>query len=232
MRFGMLPIQSGMGIVSPPPPPPIPTRLEEEVTPRSPPRTIPPPRQPTVRYPEFDQEYERPSSSDDGVQVEVEESELEEVRHGDLEDEYGVEDVGEDQWGAPPPPPPPRSTRSPVPSTRPPPIPQIGRRPTLEVPLSSGRTGSFDTITSVPRPPARQVTSDFVMVEAEEALLAAPAQPSRGPQPLPSAPPSAEPSDLAGTGYWELPSIPSGHLELHDSVVASDLSGSMCLKNP
>jgi myosin tail region-interacting protein MTI1 len=227
MRFGMLPIQPGMGVVSPPPPPPIPTRLEEEATPRSPPRTIPPPRQPTARYSESDQEYEHPNSSDDGVQVEAEESELEEVHHEDLEDEYGVEDVEEDQWGAPPPPPPPRSTRPPVPSSRPPPIPPIGRRPSLEVSLSSGRTGSFDTITSVPRPPARQVTSDFVMVEAEEALLAPPAQSSRGPQPLPSVPPSLEPSDLAGTGYWELPSIPSGSLELHDSGVASDLSGSM-----
>jgi hypothetical protein len=228
MRFGMLPIQPGMGMVSPPPPPPIPARLEEETTPRSPPRAIPLPRPPTARYSESDQEYEHPSSSDDGVQVEADESELEEVRHEDLEDEYGVEDVEEERMGSPPPPPPPRSTRPLVPSARPP-IPPIGRRPSLEVPLASGRSGSFDTITSVPRPPVRPAASDFVMVEAEEAQLAPPVPSSRGTWPLSSAPPPlpVEPSDLAGTGQWELPSIPSGSLELYDSGVASDVSGSM-----
>lgn len=217
MRFGMLPIQPGMGVVPPPPPPPIPTRSEEEATLRSPPRGI-------ARYPESDQEYEHPSSSDDGVHVEAEESELEEVLHEDLEDEYGVEDVEEEMLGTPPPPPPlPRSTRPPIPAGRPPPIPPIGRRPSLEATLASGRSGSFETITSAPRPPVRQGTSDFVMVEAEEVQLAHPALSSRGLQTLPSVPQSLEPSDLTASSQWEQPSIPSGSLDLHDSV---DLSAS------
>lgn len=210
MRFGMLPIQPGVGVgvgVIPPPPR---IRPEEEATPRSPPRGIP-----SSSYPESEEEYEHPSSSDDGVQVEAEESELEEVRHEDLEDEYGVEAVEEERLGTPPPPPPPlpRSTRPPIPTGRPPPIPPTGRRPSLEATLASGRSGSFETITSTPRPPFRQGTSDFVMVEAEEVQIAH----------LSSAPQSLEPSDLAGTGQWEQPSISSGSLDFHDS---GDLSAS------
>jgi len=157
MHFGrMLPIQLGMGVIPPPPPPPpIPARLEEEATPRSPPRGI-------ASYPESDQEYEHPSSSDDGVQVEAEESELEEVRHEDLEDEYSVEAIEEERLGTPRPlPPPPRSTRPPIPTGRPPPLPPIGRRPSLEATLASGRSRSFETITSTPRPPPHQGTSGF-----------------------------------------------------------------------
>ena len=212
MRFGMLPIQPGMGVGAippPPPPPPIPAQPEEEATPRLPPRGIA-----SSSYPESDQEYEHPSSSDDGVQVEAEESELEEVRHEDLEDEYGVEAVEEERLETPPPPPPPpRSTRPPIPKGRPPPIPPIGRRPSLEATLASGRSGSFETITSTPRPPLRQGTLDFVMVEAEEVQIAH----------LSSAPQSLEPSDLAATGQWEHPSFSSGSLNLHDS---GDLSAS------
>src|SRR5260221_6696699 len=145
MGFGMLPIQPGMGggVIPPPPlPPPIPAPPEEEATPRSPPRGIA-----SSSYPESDQEYEHPSSSDDGVQVEAEESELEEVRHEDLEGEYGVEAVEEERLETPlPPPPTPRPTRPPIPTGRPPPIPPIGRRPSLEATLASGGSGSFETI--------------------------------------------------------------------------------------
>ncbi|KAI9452450.1 hypothetical protein F5148DRAFT_1236118 [Russula earlei] len=215
MRLGMLPIQPG---VSSPPPPPIPVRREEESTPRSPPRAIAPPRQPATHYSESDQEYEHPSSSDDGVQVEAEESELEEVLHEDLEDEYVVETRRRRH---------PRSTRPPVPSARPP-VPPTGRNPSIETPPVGARSGSFDTITSVPRAPAHQATSDFVMVEAEEAHFAPTAWPSRGPPPtLWTVPPPLESSDLGATGHWELPSIPSGSLDLGDSGLASDLSGSM-----
>jgi hypothetical protein len=85
MRFGLLPTQPSIAPVSTPPPS-IPVRLEEEATPRSPRRDIVPPRQSTAYYHESEQEYEQPSSSDYGVQVEAEESELEEVGHGNLED--------------------------------------------------------------------------------------------------------------------------------------------------
>ncbi|KAH9168717.1 hypothetical protein EDB89DRAFT_1562439 [Lactarius sanguifluus] len=225
MRFGMLPIQPGMVVGSPPPPPPVSTRREEEATPREPPRTIPPPPEPVALQSESDYEYEHPSSSDDGVHVEAEESELEEVYHEDLEDEYGVQEVeDEDDEPLPPPPPPPRSTRPLIPSARPPPIPPAVRRPSTEqVPSTPPpRTGSVDTLTSIPRPPVRQATSDFVMVEPEDAQLV-PAR--RGPPPR-SAPPVPESLEPASTGQWELPSIPSGSLDFGDSGATSDLSAS------
>ncbi len=227
MRFGMLPVQPGMGIAPPPPPPPVSMRREEEATPREPPRTIPPP-EPVALPSESDYEYEHPSSSDDGVHVEAEESELEEVYHEDLEDEYGVEEAEEEEEEPlpPPPPPPPRSTRPPIPSARPPPVPPTGRRPSTEIVPSTPppRSGSVDTLTSIPRPPVRQATSDFVMIEAEDAQPAQPAR--RGPPPR-SAPPAPELSEPASTGQWELPSIPSGSLDFGDSGATSDLSASM-----
>ena len=220
MRFGILPAQPGITSVTPPPPPPVPARLEEEATPRSPPRDIAPPRQPAAHYHEYDQEYDQPSSSDDGVQVEAEESELEEVRHEDLEDEYD-EGVEEEllRTPSPPPPPPPRSTRPPVPSSRP--------IPAIPLSLVPGRSGSFSTITPAGRPPARQSVSDFVMVEPEEAPLPSPVRHSHAPVPQWSTPPPQESSDLAASGQWELPSIPSGSLDMGNSVITGDLSGSM-----
>jgi myosin tail region-interacting protein MTI1 len=232
MRLGMLPVHPGIG-VAPPRPPPVPVRREEEATPRPPPRAIPPPSQSAALPSESDQAYEHPSSSDDGVQVEAEDSELEEVRHEDLEDEYDVEDVEEEEQTPqlPPLPPPPRATRPPIPLARPP-VPPTGRRLSTEVPSTpSPRSGSFDTVTSVPRHATRQSASDFVMVEAEEAQTSLPARPLRGPPPPRSAPPAPQLLDPAGgssTSQWELPSIPSGSLDFSDSGgAASDLSASM-----
>jgi myosin tail region-interacting protein MTI1 len=247
MRVGMLPVHPGIGVALPPPPP-VPVRREEEVTPRSPPRAIrPPPSQPAALLSESDYAYEHPSSSDDGIQVEAEESEIEEVRHEDLEDEYDVGVATEEEEQAPqrlpsppppPPPPPPRATRPPIPSARPPIPPPTGRRFSTEAP-STPRSGSFDPVTSVPRPLARQPASDFVMVEAEEAaaqtafVAARPGVPVRGPPPPRAAPPPPELSDSAGAGgsgigQWELPSIPSGSLDFGDSIgIANDLSASM-----
>ena len=191
MRFGMLPTQPGIAPVSTPP------------------------RQPAAYHHESEQEYEQPSSSDDGVQVEADESELEELGHEDLEDEYGNGGV-EAETPVVPPPPPPRSTRPPIPTTRPP-VPQS---------LLPGRSGSSITITppGVPRPPARQTASDFVMVEPEEeAPLPSPTRHSRVPSHQWSVHPPQESSELAGSSQWELPSIPSGSLDLG----TGDLSGSM-----
>ena len=42
---------------------------------------------PATYYHESEQEYEQPSSSDDGVQVEAEDSEFEEVGHEDSDDD-------------------------------------------------------------------------------------------------------------------------------------------------
>ena len=189
MRFGMLPTQPGIAPVSTPP------------------------RQPAAYHHESEQEYEQPGSSDDGVQVEAEESELEEVGHEDLEDEYDNGGV-EGETPVVPPPPPPRSTRPPVPTTRPP-VPSS---------LLPGRSGSSLTITPAPRPPVRQSASDFVIVEPEEAPLPSPTRVhSRMPSHQWSVHPPQETSDLASSSQWELPSIPSGSLDLG----TGDLSGSM-----
>jgi len=200
MHFGrMLPIQPGMGVIPPPPPlPPIPAQLEEEATPRSPPRGI-------ASYPKADQEYEHPSSSDDGVQVEAEESRLEEVHHEDLEDEYGVKAIEEERLGTPHPLPPlPRSTHPPIPTGRPPPLPPIGQRPRSKRRLPLGEADPLKQ-SCRPRDP----------------------HPIRERQVLPwlrsSVPQSLEPSDLAATRQWEQPLILSWSLDLHDS---GDLSGS------
>ena len=193
MRFGMLPAQPNIAPVSTPP------------------------RQPAAYYHEPEQEYEQPSSSDDGVQVEAELSELEEVGHEELEGEYDNGGI-EGETPVVPPPPPPRSTRPPVPTTRPP------------VPLSllPGRSGSSTTITPIPRPLARQPVSDFVMVEPEEPPLPLPTLHSRAPSHQWSIHPPRESSDLASSGQWELPSIPSGSLDLG----TGDLSGSMWSEDP
>jgi myosin tail region-interacting protein MTI1 len=239
MRVGMLPVHPSIGVALPPPPP-VSVRREEEVMSRSPPRAIPPPppSQPAALLSEYDHAYEHPSSSDDGVQVEAEESEIEEVCHEDLEDEYDVTVATEEEEQAPQrlpshPPPPPRATRPPIPLARPP-VPPTGRRFSTEAP-STPRSGSFDPVTSVPRPVAWQPTSDFVMVEADEAAAqtARPGVPVRGPPPPRAAPPPPELSDSvgaggSGTGQWELPSIPSGSLDFGDSIgISNDLSASM-----
>jgi myosin tail region-interacting protein MTI1 len=212
------------------PPPPIPVRPEEEATPRSPRRDIVPPRQPAAYYHGLEQDNEQASGSDDGVQDEAEESEFEEVGDEDLEDEYdngGVEGEkdSEDEYGyvgvdgetpvtvVPPPPP-----RPLIPTTHPP--IQPSRLP--------GRGGSSGTITHVPRPPVRQYSSDFVMVEPEEAPLPSLTLHSHSlvPSHQRSVHPPQESSGPAGRGQRELPSISSGLPDLG----TGELSGSMWSK--
>jgi hypothetical protein len=80
------------------------------------------------------------------------------------------------------------------------------------------------SIMPVPRYPVRQPASDFVMVEPEEeAPLPSPTLHSRVPSHQWSVHLPQESSDLAGSGQWELPSIPSGSFDLG----TGDLSGSM-----
>ena len=173
----MLPTKRSIAQVSTPPSPPISVRSKEEATLCSPWHDIVPqaPRQPVSYYYGPEQEYEQPSSSDDGVLVEAEESEFEEMGHGDLDDgcnNGGVEGDkdSEDRYDnggidgeipVVPPSPPARSTRSLTPMTRPP-------TPTTHPPIPPsrppGRGGSesSSTITSFPLPPIRQHASDFV----------------------------------------------------------------------
>ena len=235
MRFGMLPVQPGTTSVTPPPPPPIPVRPEEEATPRSPLRDIAPPRQPEAYYHEYEQEYEQPSSSDDGVQVEAGECGFEEVGHGDLEDgcnNGGVEGdkVSEDRYDnggidgetpVVPPSPSARSTRSLIPITRPltpithPPIPPS------QLP---GRGGSGTTNAPVPHSPMRQYASDLVVVLPEESPLPPLTLHSRVPSHQWSVHPPQESSDPAGRGQREpLSPIPS----VSPDLGTCDLSGPM-----
>ncbi|KAJ8520842.1 hypothetical protein ONZ45_g2368 [Pleurotus djamor] len=173
---------------------------------------VPPPHriQHAARSPppvETDSEHESSTFSDDGVKVEAEESELEEVSHEDA-------DV--------PPPVPVRMGRHPsIDSTNTVrSIPQASRPPIPKVNLSARRTSgdSEHQIRHVPPPPQ----SDYVMVEEstsepEEVPPPPPPRPmSRPPAPpsrhVPPPPPATEGTDLSAS-QWELPSIPSTSIE-------------------
>ena len=226
MRFGMIPGASPV----PNHPSPAPKR-EEDPTPATPSRAIPPARQ---HQPPADPESEAESNpmSDDGVQVEAEESEAEEVLYEDaLEEEY-VEQAEEEEL---PPPPPSRSARPPIPTGRPP-IPPPVRKPSIDTPPSPivplatrpTRKDSYDTVTSSSsRLHTRAPQSDYVMVEQEdeESPPPPPRRPSRA-QPSPLPPPAmVDQNDTSG--QWELPSIPTGGLDFGENSATSDLSTSM-----
>jgi myosin tail region-interacting protein MTI1 len=210
-------------------PPPLPhvRRQSSEETPApisssAPQRAVPPPRPPPPpQQPDTDSELESHSTSEDGVKVEAEDSEPEEVQH---------EDAVEPEA---PPPVPSRagrrtstlvsfveSTASPPrqPTQSPPPLPG-GRPPIPSVPInrksslrkssadyvpSSTRMGSFDT--SRASPLSATPPSGYVMVDEPENTLLdeAPPRPSRGPPSRPAPPPTKE-----GVSEWEMPSIPT-----------------------
>ncbi|THH18365.1 hypothetical protein EW146_g2598 [Bondarzewia mesenterica] len=225
MRFGMMP---GAGPVSQHPPS---IQEEEAVLPPPPSRTAPSrPPQPPPAEPES--EPESHGTSDDGVKVEAEESELEEVHYEDAEEEI-VEEEEEEE--APPPPPPRTAHRPPVPLSRPP-VPPAIKRSSLDVPASPPpppppphRKESYDTVTSS-RPPIQATQSDYVMVEQEdeESPPPPPARPTRGLPPRAAPPPPmTEPPESSTTGQWELSSIPTAVLDFGESSVTSDMSASM-----
>lgn len=173
----------------------------------------PPPTQQS--YAETDSEHE----SQDGVKVEAEESEIEEVSH-----EEAMEEA--------PPPVPTRAGRRQmsmdsntshgteestprIPSGRPPvptgPPPRRASVQTTRSKRSSTGGESFDTST---RPPPVPQT-DFVMVEEPEELPPPP-PPSRPPPPraaIPPPPPLDASDNLSASQQWELPSIPTSSLE-------------------
>lgn len=237
MRFGMLPpgvpgslpsrAVSSTAVSSPSPSSPPPPPSQRAI----PPQRVPQPAQESTT----DSEYESLSAaSDDGVHVEAEESELEEVRHEDAEE----------------------------PDTPPPPVPnRAGRRSSGSVPPSGASTENFSRHTSQPHVPAtrppipsalpKRRTStqtsipasrkssaetrhresstytpqaEYVMVESEEATPPPPpARPTSRPPPpraMPP-PPAADPVDSLSSSQWELPSIPSASL---DFGAGADLS--------
>lgn len=229
MRFGMLPSGAGgmprqqshasvepVETVSSPPPPPS--------------RALPPTRPPPSQSHETDSEYESQTTSDDGVQVEAEESDLEEVSHEDAEEtpppvpsrqgrHESVPATPRAEHASRPP-----SGRPPVPSTIP------NRRSSAQT--RKGSTDSNDT--QSPRKSSAQAQqSEYVMVEDpirfDEDEVPPPPPPratrpiSRAPvreAPLPPPPPPAADDSLADS-HWELPSIPTPTI---DFGATTDLS--------
>ncbi|KAJ7594224.1 hypothetical protein C8J56DRAFT_926227 [Mycena floridula] len=131
MRFGMLPPGA-----SPPAPPP---------------RAAPP--VPSSSHPEPDSEQESASTSDDGVKVEAEESEIEEINHEDALEE------------APPPVPSRESRRTSVPQSRPP-VPST--LPSRRESSNTGRKSSGDSTVTRRTSTSQKPQSEYVMVEEPE----------------------------------------------------------------
>ncbi|KAK2463370.1 hypothetical protein APHAL10511_004596 [Amanita phalloides] len=251
MRIGMMPPMMGI----PPrsaqrPQPPLPTR-EEAATPvptptsptvatRGPPTRPPPPPLPQ------DAEWERgsASNSEDGVKVEMEESDMEEVDHEDarMEDEEGYE---EGEMVAPPPPPRGHPPLSPTQRTRPP-VPSTARTRkasdgTIAAPARRGSGGSGTTTTTtttsttITQRPRGQ--SDYVMVdepqnaeegEEEEVPPPPPARPvqrrATRESPVHPHPPPLQLMSDSISSQWELTSAPSGSVGL--GTMTTDLSSS------
>ncbi|KAL0961504.1 hypothetical protein HGRIS_006445 [Hohenbuehelia grisea] len=228
-----------------PPPPPRrvshqpPPRLPQETVaesmenlPPPPPRRIshqPPPRRTLPSHPqshETDSEHESQAFSDDGVHVEAEDSELEEV---------GYDEVAEEA----PPPVPVRvgrhssdatssSASAKRPSGPPPPVPGV-RPPIPSAPRRSGSTGSQTTLS--PSASSTAGPSEYVMVEeplsSEAEDIAPPPPPNRpahrqAPSRAVPPPPPGEPQDLSASGQWELPLVPQTAIDFGNE--APDLS--------
>ncbi|KAF9465326.1 hypothetical protein BDZ94DRAFT_1254292 [Collybia nuda] len=161
------------------------------------------------------------SASEDGVKVEAEESELEEVSHVDAEE---LEEA--------PPPVPSRTVRRgmsvseptqppPVPVTRPPiPTSVPSRKSSVLTTASTTRKSSVDSPVSPRRPSVPKPHSEYVMVEEPKGFTEdndippppPPHRPTGRAPPSRSAPPPPDPADSISS-QWELPSIPTSSLE-------------------
>ncbi|PPR07757.1 hypothetical protein CVT24_003707 [Panaeolus cyanescens] len=238
MRIGMMPMGR----------PPVKSRVltDEQVptapsNPVPPARAVPPARPPPPPAPpvEDDSEHESAAASEDGVKVEAEESEIEEVGYEDLAESQIIEDV--------PPPPPSRVNRgahrresTEIPASPPasPPPPPPPARPSSRPPIPSvpsfTRRSSVQTTAPSTTSQTYQTPSEYVMVEESEVQEAEeeeeetppppPARPARPPpsRAAPQAPPVPvpNPSDSISS-QWELPSIPTASLDFGGS---NDLS--------
>ena len=233
MRIGMMP--STMGFPPRPPQRPLPpTQVREEA--KGPPTRPPPP----LHSQEAEWERGSASNSEDGVKVEMEESDIEEVNHEDAR----IDD--EDAEVVAPPLPPPRvhpplsptlRTRPPVPSTA-----SIRRGNTLGRRDSGASATTTQTASTSPQ--RARGNSDFVMVEEplgvgedeeqaqtqeQEQGDVPPPPPVRPPQrrltrEAPSHPPPQHSMSDSVSSQWELPSVPSGSFGLGTHGLTSDLS--------
>ncbi|KAF8885672.1 hypothetical protein CPB84DRAFT_1865160 [Gymnopilus junonius] len=240
MRIGMMPMGVG-GLPpqrshvlreeasNPPAPPPAAAPVRAVPPARPPPPPAPAPSQP---QPDTDSEYGSAAASDDGVKVEAEESEMEEV---------GYEDAQEGHEEEAPPPVPSRAGRAPsrqvsvdkpttpiappLPSPRPPvPSAMPGRRSSVQTSRSSTSNSGIDSSaqrkSSAFMPPTQ---SEYVMVEEpeqQEILLSPARTTSRVPpaRSMPQVPPAMTASRTSDAHEWELPSIPTANFDFGESA--------------
>ena len=204
MRIGMMPIAMGPQRAH--------TLREENVVPLSPTRAVPPP--PTLSQTQ-DTESER--ISDDGVKVEAEESEIEEVDYTDAAEEFeetrppvpsrGGRRESSDKTTSPPPPP--------IPGSRPP-VRALSSRASVKTTKS---TGSVEFGLS----PSRSISS-HVFPQSEYVIVDEPLSHEEGTSPSrrtsritplrPPHSPTGMPSDPHSiSSHWELPSIPTAAID-------------------
>lgn len=225
MRIGMMPL--GPGTVRPQQSHVLKGDNTSSTPPVAHPRAVPPARPP---LPQSDSDLEHEgmsashyslSNSEEGVKVEAEESEMEEVSHEDAEEM------------APPVPtrvsrPSTSEAESPKSATFPanrPPVPAttLTRRSSVQTTGSGRKSGDFSF--SPRRSATMRQHSDYVMVEEPNRLLSDEVPPPPPPvRPLSRAPSAREapsrrppvPPDISS--QWELPSIPSSSLEFSGSA--------------
>jgi myosin tail region-interacting protein MTI1 len=192
------------------------------------PRAVPPSRPPPPQS-DSDPEHEGMSAShhslstsEEGVKVEAEESEMEEVSYEDADEEVappvptrsarrGTSDT--------------ESTKTPtIPIPRPPVPSMLTRRSSVQT-TASGRTSSADSSFSPRRSATMKHRSDYVMVEEPKGLMSddVPTSSSRSTKPLSRGPSAREapvqrPTAADISPQWELPSIPSSSLEFGGST--------------
>ncbi|KAE9410669.1 hypothetical protein BT96DRAFT_234501 [Gymnopus androsaceus JB14] len=212
MRIGMQPFGMLSGRAPPPPSRPPPPESSSSSAPQQAPRHAAPPPPPPQ---DIDSEHESLATSDEGVRVEAEESEMEEVNYEDVQDEE--EEV------LPPPVPAREGRRSSgqyMPSHGRPPVPTTtpSRKSSAQSPASQTDAPPVPTArkssASQPLPPS---TSDYVMVEGSdegESDSAPPPPPPRAGRPAPPRAPPVPPTDTTQpsesiSSQWEMPSIPS-----------------------
>ncbi|KAJ7094222.1 hypothetical protein C8R43DRAFT_266898 [Mycena crocata] len=217
MRIGMMPFGAG-GL-----PPQHSKALGGAAAPSPPARAVPPSRAPPPPQPqEVDSEHESlATNSEDGVKVEAEESEIEEIRHEDAQEEtpppVPTRSGGHRTSVASPPAQAPsdltrRTSQPPVPAGRPP-VPSTmpqNRRASGQMtsaPTSRKSSASADTPpvagSNTPRRASalsKPQTQEFVMVDSGESSPPPPARPASRPPPPRTVPPppppgAAPPSD-------------------------------------
>ncbi|KAG6919231.1 hypothetical protein DXG01_008027 [Tephrocybe rancida] len=229
MRIGMMPL--GVGTVRPQA-----SHALTEGRPPAPPSrtasTAPPPPPPQAHDSDDHEnalsgsQYSNPTS-DEGVKVEAEDSEIEEVSHADAQEtEEEPEEV--------PPPVPARGPRkretagseselSTSPPSRPPvPATLPTRRASVQSTSSTPRRSSADSTQGVQRASTYKPHSEYVMVEEPSGFVPdegipppPPARPShRAPPSRPPPPPQPSiPISDSISSQWEMPSIPSSSIE-------------------